>query len=180
MKLVKNIAVLSVAASLMFAGVSFHSANNYTELDGGTSVKGSFGVNYDLNENTSIGWDSELGLMMMFDAPAGVSLRLGWTAGNADSCVDQAGVAVGGIGTDADCAADDTGGFGAGTNVWTDGNPAGTSIGLGYTWWSGGSSYKTSISTNFDYMMRPHDAADFEEAWDENSTNLSVVVGFGF
>ena len=177
MKLVKNIAVLSVAASLMFAGVSFHSANNYTELDGGTSVKGSFGVNYDLNENTSIGWDSELGLMMMFDAPAGVSLRLGWTALNADTCVG----AQDGLGADlptntssVDCAAAATPG------TFTDGNPAGTSIGLGYTWWSGGSSYKTSISTNFDYMMRPHDAADFEKAWDENSTNLSVVVGFGF
>ena len=177
MKIVKNIAVIAFAASFMFAGVSFHSANNYTELDGGTSVNASFGVNYDLNDNTSIGWGSALGLMMMFDAPAGVSLRLGWTGGNDDACVgaqDAGGNDLPTTTSSVDCAAAATPG------EFTDGNPAGTSIGLGYTWWTGGSSFKTSISTNFDYIMRPHDALDFEQGWEDNSTNLSVVVGFGF
>ena len=45
-----------------------------------------------------------------------------------------------------------------------------TSLGLGFTWWTGGAGLNTSISTNFDYVMQGSD----------NSTNLSVTVGFGF
>ena len=81
MKMVKNIAIVAFATSFMFAGVGFHYANNYTAMDTGTSVETSWGVTYDLNDNTSVGWDSSLGMMMYFDAPAGVTLRLGWTAG---------------------------------------------------------------------------------------------------
>ena len=58
-----------------------------------------------------------------------------------------------------------------------------TSVGLGFTWWTGGEGVKTSISTNFDYVMAPG-AAEAGENLDldqlMNSTNLSVVVGFGF
>ena len=80
MKMVKNIAIVAFATSFMFAGVGFHYANNYTAMDEGTNVATSWGVTYDLNDNTSVGWDSTLGMMMYFDAPAGVTLRLGWTA----------------------------------------------------------------------------------------------------
>ena len=151
MKLVKNISIVAFAASFMFAGVGFHMSNNYTTLDNGTNVTESFGVTYDLNDNTSIGWDSELGMLMYFDAPAGVTLRLGWSAA----------VASTGNGT---------------------GFAAETSIGLGYTWWTGGTGLKTSISTNYDYVMAPGAAADagFNQDQEENSSNLSVVVGFGF
>ena len=84
MKMVKNIAIVAFATSFMFAGVGFHYANNYTAMDTGTSVETSYGVSYDLNDNTSVGWDSSLGMMMYFDAPAGVTLRLGWTAETGD------------------------------------------------------------------------------------------------
>ena len=30
-----------------------------------------------------------------------------------------------------------------------------TSLGIGYTWWSGGDGLKTSLTTNFDYVMAP-------------------------
>ena len=153
MKMVKNIAIVAFATSFMFAGVGFHYANNYTSMEDGTDVEPSWGVTYDLNDNTSIGWDSALGMMMYFDAPAGVTLRLGWTAStNA---------------TDGD---------------FTD-TVSETSIGLGYTWWTGGTGLKTSISTNYDYIMAPGAAApdlDFDPLQEENSSNLSVVVGFGF
>ena len=61
-----------------------------------------------------------------------------------------------------------------------------TSIGIGYTWWTGGSGIKTSISTNYDYIMSPGAldggaAADNLDATQvQNRNNLSVVVGFGF
>ena len=144
MKMVKNIAVVAFAASFMFAGVGFHMANNYTSMDTNTAVATSYGVTYDLNGQTSVGWDSSMGMMMYFAAPAGTSLRLGWVAeddANDDGDVDDVG----------DSAAK-------------------TSVGLGFTWWTGGAGLNTSISTNYDYVMQGA----------INSTNLSVVVGFGF
>ena len=154
MKMVKNIAIVAFATSFMFAGVGFHYANNYTAMDTGTNVATSWGVTYDLNDNTSVGWDSSLGMMMYFDAPAGVTLRLGWTAATTP----------------------------AGAN---DDTVAETSVGLGFTWWTGGTGLKTSISTNYDYVMAPgadEAAADGDLSDDQlvNSSNLSVVVGFGF
>ena len=154
MKMVKNIAIVAFAASFMFAGVGFHYANNYTAMDSGTNVATSYGVTYDLNDNTSVGWDSSLGMMMYFDAPAGVTLRLGWSAG--------AGTLNG---ADADNLA------------------AETSVGLGFTWWTGGTGLKTSISTNYDYVMSPGAGAagqNLDATQLENGSNLSVVVGFGF
>ena len=144
MKMVKNIAIVAFATSFMFAGVGFHMANNYTDMDTNTSVATSYGVTYDLNGQTSVGWDSSMGMMMYFAAPAGTSLRLGWVAeddANDDGDVDDVG----------DSAAK-------------------TSVGLGFTWWTGGAGLNTSISTNYDYIMQGTD----------NSTNLSVTVGFGF
>jgi len=156
MKTVKNIAIVAFATTFMFAGVGFHYANNYTSMDDGTNVSTSWGVTYDLNDNTGIGWDSDLGMMMYFDAPAGVSLRLGWTAatgaGDGSSAADMA---------------------------------AETSVGLGFTWWTGGTGIKTSISTNYDYVMAPEATGDVDgDAFDNdqlsNGSNLSIVVGFGF
>ena len=155
MKMVKNIAIVAFATSFMFAGVGFHYANNYTTMDSGTNVATSWGVTYDLNDNTSVGWDSALGMMMYFDAPAGVTLRLGWTGEVAGAGVD--------------------------TN---DGSVAETSVGLGFTWWSGGTGLKTSISTNYDYVMAPAAGAGAGDEYDNdqlaNGSNLSVVVSFGF
>ena len=142
MKMVKNIAIVAFATSFMFAGVGFHMANNYTNMDTNTSVATSYGVTYDLNGQTSVGWDSSMGMMMYFAAPAGTSLRLGWVAAVPDD----------------DTVAGDQS------------EDAKTSVGLGFTWWTGGSGLNTSISTNYDYVMQGTD----------NSTNLSVVVGFGF
>ena len=141
-------------------------------MEDGTAVETSWGVTYDLNDNTSIGWDSALGMMMYFDAPAGVTLRLGWTAAVAgfDAPDDEDGA------TDTDDDGDafnDDNGF-----------AAQTSIGLGYTWWIGGTGLKTSISTNYDYVMAPCADGTEDDDWNddqlENSSNLSVVIGFGF
>ena len=152
MKMVKNIAIVAFATSFMFAGIGFHMANNYTGMDdvNGASVTSSWGATYDLNGQTSIGFDSHLGMLMTFAAPAGTSLRLGWTA--LVAAVPDS---------------DPTDGI-------DDSSPeeaAKTSIGLGFTWWSGGAGLNTSISTNYDYVMQ----GDVDD-----TTNLSVVVGFGF
>ena len=160
MKMVRNIAIVAFAASFMFANVGFHYSNNYQNMDDATTVATSWGVSYDLNATTSVGWDQELGMMMTFDVPnTGASLRLGWSAEVGESDADN----------DSD-----------------DGTAAETSIGLGYTWWSGGSGIQTSISTNYDYIMAPGaaDGVDIDDGLVStqaaNRNNLSVVVGFGF
>ena len=131
MKLVKNITIVACVASFMFAGVGFHMGNNYGSLDGATTVTQSYGMTWDLNGTTGIGYDGHMGMMMYFSVPAGVTLRMGWGgAGGADQ----------------------------------------TSIGLGFTWWSGGEGFKTSLGTSYDYVR---DGAN-------DSNNLAVSVGFGF
>ena len=128
MKMVKNIAIVACAASFMFANVSFHMGNNYSTLDeADVTVATSYGASWSLNGTTSVGFDSQLGMLMTFAVPAGVSLRLGWDAGE-------------------------------------------TSIGLGFTWWSGGDGLNTSISTNYDMVGTGADS----------DGNLSMSVGFGF
>ena len=131
MKMVKNIAIVACAASFMFASVSFHMANNYTDMDAATDVASSWGATFDLNDQTGVGYDSALGMLMYFEAPLGVTLRLGWSETNATS-----------------------------------------SVGMGFTWWSGGDGLKTSIGTAYD-MVAANDGSS-------NDANLSVVVGFGF
>ena len=131
MKIVKNIAIVAFAASFMFAGVGFHMSNVYGDMDAGTTVTTSYGATFDLNENTGLGYDSDLGMLMYFEVPAGVSLRLGWN------------------GTDETSA-----------------------VGLGFTWWTGGTGLKTSISTAYD-MVSPING-------DPSEGKLSVSVGFGF
>ena len=127
MKIVKNIAIVAFAASFMFAGVGFHMANNYADMDGDMTVTKSYGVTYDLNGQTSVGWDSAMGMMMYFDTLGGASLRLGWVAEVLDA--DP----LDGVDTAED---------------------AKTSIGLGFTWWNGGDGLNTSVSTNYDYVMQ--------------------------
>jgi hypothetical protein len=127
MKMVKNIAIVACAASFMFAGVSFHMANNYSELDAAAPTVGtSYGASWDLNDTTSLGFDSARGMLMTFGVGA-TSLRMGW-------------------------------------------NGASTSVGLGFTWWTGGDGVNTSISTNYD-MVGVGATAD---------GTVSMVVGFGF
>ena len=80
MKMVKNIAIVAFATSFMFAGIGFHMANNYADMDANVAVTTSYGATFDLNGSTGVGYDSSLGMLMYFSVPAGVTLRMGWTA----------------------------------------------------------------------------------------------------
>jgi hypothetical protein len=92
MKMVKNIAIVACAASFMFANVSFHMGNNYSGLDADApTVATSYGASYALNGTTSLGYDSDLGMLMSF-AVGNTTLRMGWTAASGD---DAASTSVG-------------------------------------------------------------------------------------
>ena len=84
MKQVKNILAVSVVAlSMAFAGgLSVATNVNWTELEG--NAKGATGhtVLFAFNDNTSLGIDSNYGMLAVFDVVAGANLRLGWGTGH--------------------------------------------------------------------------------------------------
>jgi len=77
MKLVTKIATIATLASFMFAGVNLTWGNTYTDTDDGMGAAGSFGVHFDVNDNTTVGWEG--GLMVGLAGPAGTTFRLGYS-----------------------------------------------------------------------------------------------------
>ena len=77
MKLVTKIATIATLASFMFAGVNLTWGNSYADADGDLGAAGSFGVHFDVNDNTTVGWEN--GLMVGLAGPAGSTFRLGYS-----------------------------------------------------------------------------------------------------
>ena len=78
MKLVTKIATIATLASFMFAGVNITWGNSYSDTDGKIGAADSFGVHFDVNDNTTVGWEN--GLMVGLAGPAGATFRLGYEA----------------------------------------------------------------------------------------------------
>ena len=80
MKQVKNIVAVSVVAlSMAFAGGLSVSTNvNWTDLDGNATGATGQTVLFGFNNNTSLGIDSQYGMLAVFNVVAGANLRLGW------------------------------------------------------------------------------------------------------
>ena len=78
MKLVTKIAAIATLASFMFAGVNLTWGNSYSDNAGAIDAADSFGVHFDVNDNTTIGWEG--GLMIGLAGPAGSTFRLGYTS----------------------------------------------------------------------------------------------------
>ena len=77
MKLVTKIAAIATLASFMFAGVNLTWGNTYADDGAGAmTATGSFGVHFDVNDNTTVGWEG--GLMVGLAGPAGTTFRLGY------------------------------------------------------------------------------------------------------
>ena len=104
MKLVTKIALIATLTTFMFAGVGLTWGNTYSD-DGGMTAEGSFGVHFDVNDNTTVGWEN--GLMVGLAGPAGATFRLGYgavpTLGMAYTWWEGAGT---GWGTDLSTAVD--------------------------------------------------------------------------
>ena len=84
MKQVKNIVAVSVVAlSMAFAGGLSVSTNvNWTDLDGNATGATGQTVLFGFNDNTSLGIDSQYGMLAVFNVVAGANLRLGWGSGH--------------------------------------------------------------------------------------------------
>jgi len=80
MKQVKNIvAVSAVALSMAFAGGLSVSTNvNWTDLDGDATGASGNTLLFSFNDQTSVGLDSQYGMLSVFNVVAGANLRLGW------------------------------------------------------------------------------------------------------
>ena len=76
MKLVTKIATIATLASFMFAGVNITWGNAYSDNAGNLGSSTSFGVHFDVNDNTTVGWEN--GLMVGLAGPAGTTFRLGY------------------------------------------------------------------------------------------------------
>ena len=76
MKLVTKIAAIATIASFMFAGVNVTWGNSYDDDGGAVGAATSFGVHFDVNDNTTLGWED--GLMVGLAGPAGSTFRLGY------------------------------------------------------------------------------------------------------
>ena len=78
MKLVTKIATIATLASFMFAGMNISWGNTYSDNGSGVmQADPSFGVHFDVNDNTTFGWEG--GLMVGLAGPAGSTFRLGYT-----------------------------------------------------------------------------------------------------
>ena len=78
MKLVTKIATIATLASFMFAGMNINWGNTYSDNGSGVmEADPSFGVHFDVNDNTTFGWEG--GLMVGLAGPAGSTFRLGYT-----------------------------------------------------------------------------------------------------
>ena len=76
MKLVNKLAIVATLASFMFAGVNMTWGNSYADNAGDLGSTSSFGVHFDVNDNTTLGWEG--GLMVGLAGPAGSTFRLGY------------------------------------------------------------------------------------------------------
>jgi len=76
MKLVTKIATIATLASFMFAGMNLTWGNKYMDGTDGMGAETSFGVHFDVNDNTTVGWEG--GLMVGLAGPAGSTFRLGY------------------------------------------------------------------------------------------------------
>ena len=76
MKLVTKIATIATLASFMFAGMNITWGNTYSDVGDDLSAGTSFGVHFDVNDDTTVGWEN--GLMVGLAGPGGSTFRLGY------------------------------------------------------------------------------------------------------
>jgi len=124
----KTIMITLLLSSFVFSGVSFNKGIAYSNLDATIAVAQTMGVDFDLNDKMSLGYDSGIGMLVKADGPLGLSIRIG--NNGADN----------------------------------------STLGVGYNWWSGGETIKTSIGTVLDYTS---DGTNDE-------TTVRINIGWGF
>ena len=149
MKLVTKIALSATLITFMFAGVNINWGNSYSG-DGDLTSTGSYGVHFDINDNTTIGWEN--GMMVGLAGPAGSTFRLGMGSESNTEGEGEAAVTT---------------------------TAAVPTLGMSYTWWEGaGTGWGTSLSTAIDFQMV--DGIDTETNTKAGDFSITVNLGLGF
>ena len=78
MKMITRIAAVATLATFMFAGMNITWGNNYSDTNGSLGSTPGFGVWFDVNDATTVGWEN--GLKIGLAGPAGMTFRLGYDA----------------------------------------------------------------------------------------------------
>ena len=73
----KTIMITLLLSSFVFSGVSFNKGIAYSNLDATIAVSQTMGVDFDLNDKMSLGYDSGIGMLVKADGPLGLSIRIG-------------------------------------------------------------------------------------------------------
>ena len=82
MKMVTKIAVLASFATIMFAGVNLSWGHSYAEdTTGSLAAADNFGITFDVNDATSIGWTDANGMLVGLNGPMDMTMRLGFGGG---------------------------------------------------------------------------------------------------
>ena len=124
----KKLIMIVLLGSFVFSGVNFNKGVSYGDLDkdSGVTVSGTMGVNFDLNDSMSLGWDTGRGMTVDADGPQGVTVRLGYKGS--------------------------TSSIGVGYDWWSGGDAIKTTIGTSIDYsTSGAGSDATSISLNLGW-----------------------------
>ena len=157
MKKATLIAIVVTLSTVMFAGVNVTWGNTYADDGAGTLASSStFGVWFDVNDATSVGWEN--GLKVGVAGPANTSLRLGYDSGTSL-----------GVGWNYD--------FGGGGNGW--GTTLGTAIDFGLTDVAASCSDAAQTTEgDCDTAGETWDAGN--PAATQGDFNISLTLGFGF
>ena len=153
MKKATLIAIVVTLSTVMFAGVNVTWGNTYSDNAGSLASEAVFGVWFDVNDATSVGWEN--GLKVGVAGPANTSLRLGYDSGTSL-----------GVGWNYD--------FGGGGNGW--GTTLGTAIDFGLTDVAASCSDATQLTEDdCDTAGETWDAGATQ-----GDFNISLTLGFGF
>jgi hypothetical protein len=154
MKKATLIAIVVTLSTVMFAGVNVTWGNTYADDGAGTLTSSSiFGVWFDVNDATSVGWEN--GLKVGVAGPSDTSLRLGYDSGTTL-----------GVGWNYD--------FGGGGTGW--GTTLGTAIDFGLTDVAASCSDGASV----DLAACNAAAETWDVGATQGDFNISVTLGFGF
>ena len=128
MKKTTLVVIVVTLSTFVCANVSFNKSMVYGGLDKTVTVADAMGVDFDLNDGMSLGYDTALGLMVKADGPVGILIRLGWH--------DTVGTST----------------LGVGYNWWTGGEAIKTSIGTSLDYSSAGASTdETTVRLNLGW-----------------------------
>ena len=157
MKKATLIAIVVTLSTVMFAGVNVTWGNSYSDSGGSLASEAVFGVWFDVNDATSVGWEN--GLKVGVSGPADTSLRLGYDSGTTL-----------GVGWNYD--------FGGGGTGW--GTTLGTAIDFGLTDVAAVDAEDDTMDCGAGSDEACGNAIAAVAAIAQGDFNISLTLGFGF